>query len=70
MNLNANCYSYCGWSLTRHSTGSVPWLFVAMVNDSKVEKILWKFADDSTLAEVIPGNCSGTLQDNIYHIVQ
>ena len=39
-----------------------PWLFLATINDLSTTSTLWKFADDTTLAEVIPKSSTSTLQ--------
>ena len=42
-----------------------PWLFLAMINDLSTSSALWKFADDTTLAKVIPKSCTTTLQNTV-----
>ena len=42
-----------------------PWLFLAMINDLSTTSALWKFADDTTLAEVIPKSSTSTLQNTV-----
>ena len=48
-----------------------PWLFLAMINDLRLpeEFLMWKFADDTTVSEVVPASKLSTLQqaaDYIY----
>ena len=42
-----------------------PWLFLAMINDLSTTSALWKFADDTTLVEVIPKSSTSTLQNTV-----
>ena len=42
-----------------------PWLFLAMINDLSTTSAPWKFADDITLAEVIPKSSTSTLQNTV-----
>ena len=41
-----------------------PWLFLAMINDLRLpeEFLMWKFADDTTVSEVVPASKLSTLQ--------
>ena len=41
-----------------------PWLFLAMINDLRLpeEFLMWKFADDATVSEVVPASKLSTLQ--------
>ena len=41
-----------------------PWLFLAMINDLRLpeELLMWKFADDTTVSEVVPASKLSTLQ--------
>ena len=41
------------------------WLFLAMINDLSTTSALWKFADDTTLAEVIPESSTSTLHKTV-----
>ena len=47
-------------------TELAPWLFLVMINDLSVSEDstnkIWKFADDSTISEVIPRTENGNLQ--------
>ena len=48
-----------------------PWLFLATINDLRLpeEFLMWKFADDTTVSEVVPASKLSTLQqaaDYIY----
>jgi hypothetical protein len=46
-----------------------PWLFLAIINDLCFTKLpisnLWKFADDSSVSEVIPTDVVSSLPDKI-----
>ena len=42
-----------------------PWLFLAMINDLSTTSALCKFADDTTLAEVIPKSSTSALQNTV-----
>ena len=43
-----------------------PWLFLAMINDLKLSndplEDMWKYADDSTISEVVPMSNNSALQ--------
>ena len=41
-----------------------PWLFLAMINDLRLPEgfHLWKFADDTTVSEVVPVSKLSSLQ--------
>ena len=41
-----------------------PWLFLAMINDLRLpeEFLMWKFADDTTVSEIVPASKLSTLQ--------
>ena len=40
-----------------------PWLFILMINNLKVDSYLtWKYVDDTTVAEMVPGGDVGTAQ--------
>ena len=48
-----------------------PWLFLAMINDLNISQptmSMWKFADDTTVSEVIPKGDSSKLQETIHEI--
>ena len=47
-----------------HGTRLGPWLFLAMINDLRLpeEFLMWKFADDTTVSEVVPASKLSTLQ--------
>ena len=53
-------------------TKLAPWLFLVMINDLSVSEDstnkIWKFADDSTISEVIPRTENGNLQDTVDHV--
>ena len=48
------------------STRLGPWLFIVMINDLKLASneslYIWKFADDTTLSEIIPPAGSSSLK--------
>ena len=48
-----------------------PWLFLAMINDLTLPEIsskMWKFADDTTVSEVVEKSMQSSLQSDIDHI--
>ena len=49
-----------------------PWLFLAMINDLRITESttsnLWKFADDTSLSEVIPKDGVSSLQNNVEEV--
>ena len=47
-----------------------PWLFLAVINDLSTTSALWKFADDTTLAEVIPKSSTSTLKNTVDGVLE
>ena len=50
-----------------------PCLFLVMINDLKMSNTLssiWKFADDTTVSEIVPKFGASTLQDTIYDVLR
>ncbi|XP_028418311.1 uncharacterized protein LOC114543586 [Dendronephthya gigantea] len=51
-----------------------PWLFLAMINDLRIngspKNSIWKFADDTTISEVILRNMESRLQDTIDQVAK
>ena len=48
-----------------------PWLFLVMINDLKLPGgsfSMWKFADDTTVSEVVPSSGESSLQEAVNHI--
>ena len=57
--------SLIGWTfLLPQGARLGPWLFLAMINDLRLSKefLMWKFADDTTVSEVVPASKLSTLQ--------
>ena len=57
--LNSDCFSDCKLVLAEipQATRIGPWLFSVMINDlisSKALSFMWKFADDTTVSEIVP----------------
>ena len=56
----------------RQGTRIGPWLFVVMINDlqllSDESFHIWKFADDTTVSEIIPPSCPSSLQQVVNEI--
>jgi len=50
---------------------SGPWLFLVMINDLKLAEessSVWKFADDTTVSDVVPSSGESSLQEAGHHI--
>ena len=50
-----------------------PWLFLVMINDLTMSNTLssiWKFADDTTVSEIVPKFGASTLQDTIHDVLR
>ena len=50
-----------------------PWLFLVMINDLTMSNTLssiWKFADDTTVSEIVPKFGASTLQDTINDVLR
>ena len=50
-----------------------PWLFLVMINDLTISNTLssiWKFADDTTVSEIVPKFGASTLQDTIHDVLR
>ena len=50
-----------------------PWLFLAMINDLTTSNTLsskWKFADDTTVSEIVPTFGASMLQDTVHDVLQ
>ena len=48
-----------------------PWLFLVMINDLKLPGesfSMWKFADDTTILEVVPTSGESSVQEPVKHI--
>ena len=70
--LSADCYSE--WELVPagvpQETKLGPWLFVVMVNDLDIPTSkLWRYADDTSMAETILKGGSGTIQNNVDDLI-
>ena len=63
MKLSSDCFSEWGTipSGMSHGTKLGPWLFILMINDLRPSGCdVWKYVNDTTLAEVVPrGGQSG-----------
>ncbi|XP_068757749.1 uncharacterized protein [Montipora capricornis] len=71
--LNNNCYF--SWlnvpARVRQGTRLGPWLFLVMINDLKLPGesfSMWKFAEDTTVSEVVPSSGESSLQEAVNHI--
>ena len=52
-------------------TLTTKWLFLVMINDlttSNTLSSIWKFADDTTVSEIVPKFGASVLQDTVYMI--
>ena len=51
-----------------------PWLFFVMVNDLATSSDplsgIWKFADDTTVSEIVPKSGATEIQDTVDHVLQ
>ena len=50
-----------------------PWLFLAMINDltsSNALSSMWKFADDTTVSEIVPKFGASVLQDTVHDVLR
>ena len=58
----------------RQGTRIGPWLLFVMVNDlatsSKPLSGIWKFADDTTVSEIVPKSGATEIQDTVDHVLQ
>ena len=71
--LNNICYS--SWlhipAGVPRGTSLAPWLILVMINDLQLEGesfSMWKFADDTTVSEVVPISAESLLQEAVNHI--
>ena len=48
-----------------------PWLFLLMINDLRITGVLtWKYVDDTTIAEVVPGGMDSHAQHAVNYLVE
>ena len=50
-----------------------PWLFLVMINDltsSNALSSMWKFADDTTVSEIVPNFGASVLQDTVHDVLR
>jgi len=50
-----------------------PWLFLVMINDlttSNTSSSIWKFADDTTVSEIVPKFGASVLEDTVHDVLR
>ena len=73
--LNSDCFSDSKPVPAGISQGTRidPWLFLVMINDLTMSNTLssiWKFADNTTVSEIVPKFGASMLQDTIHHVLR
>jgi len=50
-----------------------PWIFLVMINDlttSNTSSSIWKFADDTTVSEIVPKFGASVLEDTVHDVLR
>ena len=66
--LSQDCFSELGAVPAGVPQGTKlgPWLFLVMIDDINADKLdLWKFVDDTTMAEAVPSDGNSKIQESV-----